>query len=582
MQAIEFFTKPQSVAHKQYEALRAFYVEGQSAAEVAEQFGYTLSSFYSLNRDFKQQLAASQAVEQFFVSSLKGRKPKETMGKVEGVIIKLRQQDLSVPEIKATLDAQGEDVSESTIYTVLKQAGFGRLPRRSVAQRQEALSSVQLSAPTSQPLSYISEQFSTQQSIGLLGLLPYLQRYGIHPIITNSEYPETQPLNRLSSILSFVALKLSSIRRYGADDLWCMDRGLGLFAGLNVLPKTAWFSAYSYRVSRGMNQSFLKALHRCWQQQGLLSDSANLDFTTLPHWGDAAHLEGNWSGARNKSLTSILAVLGQDPDSGLITYGDTTVRHASQNKVVLEFVDFYQAHPDHPLNYLIFDSKFTTYEQLKQLDELPNPIRFITIRKRGKRIVEDLNALPQSAWKTIRVQAANGRTRILQVHEQTVFLKDYGKDIRQLAIAGAGRIKPALLITNDFELPIKQVIHKYARRWLVEQEIDEHIQFFHLNRLSSSMVIKVDFDLTMSILAHNLYRLLALDLEGYSHLNATSLFEKFICNSGSVSITPEAISVTMKKKRHLPILLRALEPFQNQPIAWMENRRLNFRADVSS
>ena len=65
MQAIEFFTKPQSIAHKQYEALRAFYVEGRSAAEVAEQFGYTLSSFYSLNRDFKQQLAASQAVEQF-------------------------------------------------------------------------------------------------------------------------------------------------------------------------------------------------------------------------------------------------------------------------------------------------------------------------------------------------------------------------------------------------------------------------------------------------------------------------------------------------------------------------------------
>ena len=91
-------------------------------------------------------------------------------------------------------------------------------------------------------------------------------------------------------------------------------------------------------------------------------------------------MEGNWSGARNKSLTSILAVLGQDPDSGLITYGDTTVRHASQNKVVLEFVDFYQARPDHPLNYLIFDSKFTTYEQLKQLDELPNPIRFRDLR----------------------------------------------------------------------------------------------------------------------------------------------------------------------------------------------------------
>ncbi len=57
-----------------------------------------------------------------------------------------------------------------------------------------------------------------------------------------------------------------------------------------------------------------------------------------------------------------------------------------------------------------FDSKFTTYEQLKQLDELPNPIKFITIRRRGKRIVEELNALPQlkqlgklSEWQLLMV-----------------------------------------------------------------------------------------------------------------------------------------------------------------------------------
>ena len=581
MNAIDFFTSPQSSTHKQYEALRAFYVEGRSASDVAQAFGYSVSSFYSLNRDFKQQLDASHASDHFFVTQKRGRKPKETADTVDAQIIEFRKHYLSVPEIKAALDAIGTEVSESRIYSVLKHAGFARLPRRSRAQRDETGSSVHLSAPNSQPLSYVSETFSTQHSIGLLGLLPYLQRYGIVQAIIQSDYPETQTLSRLSSILSFIALKLSSIRRYGADDLWCMDRGLGLFAGLNVLPKTAWFSAYSYRVTRTMNQTFLKTLHGIWQHHGLLSDSANLDFTSLPHWGNATHLENNWSGTRNKSLTSLLAVLGQDPDSGLITYGDTTVRHQTKNQVVLEFVDFYHTH-QHPLNYLIFDSKFTTYEQLKQLDDLPNPVKFITIRRRGKRIVDELNALPQSAWKTVRVPAADGRNRTLQVHEQTLWLKGYGKNIRQLAIAGTGRIKPALLISNDFDLPIEQVIRKYARRWLVEQEIDEHIQFFHLNRLSSSMVIKVDFDLTMSILAHNLYRLLALDLQGYSHLHAKTLFEKFICNSGSIHISQEAISVVMKKKRHLPILLQALEPFQNEPISWMENRQLQFMADTSS
>ena len=52
MDAIEFFEQPQAAAHKKDEALRAFYVENKSAAEVAQQFGYTLSSFYSLTRDF--------------------------------------------------------------------------------------------------------------------------------------------------------------------------------------------------------------------------------------------------------------------------------------------------------------------------------------------------------------------------------------------------------------------------------------------------------------------------------------------------------------------------------------------------
>ena len=42
-------------------------------------------------------------------------------------------------------------------------------------------------------------------SIGLLGLLPYLPRYGIAQVIVDSDYPQTQDLNRLSSILSFVA-----------------------------------------------------------------------------------------------------------------------------------------------------------------------------------------------------------------------------------------------------------------------------------------------------------------------------------------------------------------------------------------
>jgi hypothetical protein len=94
--------------------------------------------------------------------------------------------------------------------------------------------------------------------------------------------------------LSFVALKLSNVRRYKADDLWCMDRGQGLFAGLNVLPKAAWYTSSSHRVTRNTNLNFLKSLAQIWIEKGFLSDTANLDFTTIPYWGeDDSHLENN-------------------------------------------------------------------------------------------------------------------------------------------------------------------------------------------------------------------------------------------------------------------------------------------------
>lgn len=105
------------------------------------------------------------------------------------------------------------------MYDLLKQQGFGRLPRRSQSARDETLAAVKLQAPHSEPLGYVRESFSTHTSTGLLCLIPYVQHYGLHRLIETSEYPQTQPLDRLSSILSFVALKLSNVRRYTADDL---------------------------------------------------------------------------------------------------------------------------------------------------------------------------------------------------------------------------------------------------------------------------------------------------------------------------------------------------------------------------
>lgn len=274
---------------------------------------------------------------------------------------------------------------------------------------------------------------------------------------------------------------------------------------------------------------------------------------TVPYWGDDAHLENNWSGKRHHALSSILSVIAHDPDTGIITYGDANVRHENESEVVIEFLDFYKESGNETIKYLVFDSKFTTYQNLRKLED--GGVKFITIRRRGKAIIEELEKPPDSEWKKVRVAASNGKMRTLKTTDQTVFLKGYDKEVRQIAITGHGKIKPALIITNDFELKLELVIRKYARRWLVEKTISEQTYFFHLNSISSSMVIKVDFDLTMTILAHNLYRLLALDLDGYKQCTAVSLYEKFIYNSGFMKINKEKMTIRLKKKRHLPALL---------------------------
>lgn len=567
-----FFTNPQNSVQKQYEALRAFYVEKCPGEEVAKRFGYTLSSFYSLARDFKKNLSQDKPALFFFTPKTTGRKPKTEADKINQLIVDLRKKYLSVPDIKAIADAQGQHtISERHVYNVIKNEGFARLPRRNNSIRDKAGSEFKIEAPKSSMLDFMPETFSGQNSLGILCLLPYIQRYGIDKLILQSDYPETSVIGKLSSILCFLALKLSDVRRYSADDIWCMDRGLGLFAGLNVLPKTGWYTSYSHRVTRSTNKKFLKGLHSIMLREGLLSDTANIDFTTIPYWGDDSHLENNWSGTRNKALASISAVLAQDPDSGIITYGDTNIRHEQQSDVAVEFLDFYNSNGDSNIKYLVFDSKFTTYANLAKLGE---EIKFLTIRRRGKKIVEELDKKQSSSWKKVRVVMANGKGRNLRVNDEKIYLKDYGGELRQIAITGHGKIKPALLITNDFDKPCVKLIRKYTRRWLVEKSISEQIEFFHLNKVSSSMVIKVDFDLTMSILAHNILRLFAMDLPGYSHDADYTLYKKFLSMSGNVTIGIDEIAIYLKKKRNLPALLTTMEQYKNMQINIFGKREL--------
>jgi hypothetical protein len=574
----DFFNSPQTIAQKQYEALRMFFVEKRALSEVAQKFGYTYRGLTTIVSNFRKELKKGNGKDLYFKELKHGRK--ELVPEGREAIISLRKKYYSVEDIKVALDGIGLKISEKSIYNVIHQQGFARLPRRQ-KQVRKSLGPIGLKADKSAPLAFIPESFKSG-SAGVLCLLPYIQKYGIARIIEASGFPGTSQISKLSSILAFIALKSSNARRYTADDSWCMDRGLGLFAGLNVLPKAAWFSSYSHRVTREMNLNFLRSLHANWKAHGLLGDTANLDFTTIPYWGENTHLENNWSGKRGKALAGMLAVLAQDPDSGIIDYGDTNVMHKDESAVVLEFVDFYgkSAGGKRELKYLAFDSKFTNYQNLSKLDD--DGIMFVTIRRRGKKIVDRLNSLPQKQWKAIRVERAGNKKASVKTLDETLFLKGYNKEIRQISITGHGKIKPATIITNDFGLATEQIVRKYARRWVVEKAISEQIEFFHLNSVSSSMVIKVDFDLTMSIVTHNLFRIFAQDTIRYKQKADQAIYDLFLDNAGDIKIEQNKISVDLKKKRNLPLILEKMDNFKQLKFEWLNNLELNFNGATIS
>jgi len=119
--------------------------------------------------------------------------------------------------------------------------------------------------------------------------------------------------------------------------------GYGAICRVECITQNRVVTSYSDRVTSDMNRRFLRQLHRVWMKAGLLEDTSNLDFTTIPYWGDDTHLENNWSGKRGKALSSILAVLAHDPDTGLIDYGNANILQKEESAVVIEFLDFYHS-----------------------------------------------------------------------------------------------------------------------------------------------------------------------------------------------------------------------------------------------
>ena len=147
--------------------------------------------------------------------------------------------------------------------------------------------------------------------------------------------------------------------------------------------------------------------------------------------------------------------------------------------------------------------------------------------------------------------------------------------MRQVIIRGNGREKPTFLISNDFDSPLELIVSNYSRRWRVENAIAEAVKFFNLNALSSPILIKVHFDVIMTMIADTLYCMLAKKLRGFEECDAPKIYRHFIKGKGKIVAKEGNLTVIFPKRAHNPIL-RAV-PWHRMPsvLNWLDGANLH-------
>ena len=120
-----FFLEPASTKQRQYEALRAYFVEQRPSAEVARAFGYTPGSFQVMCHHFRHNTDPV-----FFVSAHPGPRHQPKKSVARDLIVELRKLNHSIYEISDALKERDLALSPTAVGEVLKAEGFAALPRR--------------------------------------------------------------------------------------------------------------------------------------------------------------------------------------------------------------------------------------------------------------------------------------------------------------------------------------------------------------------------------------------------------------------------------------------------------------------
>jgi transposase len=566
----EQFTRPSQPNQRRYEALRAYFVEGASAAQVAERLGYARSAVQALVRDYRKG-----RLGELFIAPRPGPKSQPKKDAARERTIELRQQRHGIEEIVAELGRAGTPLSRTAVWEILREEGLSRMPKPDVEDAREgeparlAAAKVRVLGDEDWPAQGVVQT----QHAGLFLLIGELIELDLPGLVKAAGWPSTSQLSAQHSVLSLLALKLSGRRRRSHVANVVHDPALGLFAGLNVLPKTWHLKTYSYRTQRAQQLAFFEALQPRLSDAGLLGEQGlNLDFHTIMSYGQDTVLEKNYVPRRSQRTRSVLTFIAQDAQQHTIIYANAELTARQQSGEVIEFARFYERTHGQLPKLLVFDGKLTTHEHLAELDEIG--VGFITLRQRSPKQIATLQSLPQGAWTKTRLDRS-GKHKTAAYHETPVTIK--GRTLRQIAVNGLGRDQPTLILTNQTQSTVKQLIERYGQRWGIENQLAEQIRAFHLDSLCSQVPLAVDFDLALTILADIVYRRFTHGLHAaYRNQTPDTIRDYLIDGIGELRFNKDHIDVALRRRTHTPALLDAGYQDKRIEVPWWGRRTLTY------
>jgi hypothetical protein len=571
-QSTAFFLAPEEPLHRQYEALRAYFVEQLPSTEVARRFHYSPGSFRVLCHQFRHDPEKRAA----FFRPLPRTWPAPARDAVRELAVALRKRNLSVYDIQRELAAGDHPISINALTVLLREEGFARLPRRRDEERPATLRADSAEVADIRRLDLSPRSFRTAVA-GLFLFVPLLEGIDLPRVVRAGGLPGSRMIPAEQAVRSLLALKLLGTERKSHVMDLVFDPAIALFAGLNAVPKRSYLAAYSSRVDHRADLRLMDVWFEQIEGVGLPHGSSlDLDFHTVPANTSVEPLEKHYVSSRSRRQQGILVFLAHDAEQRVFRYASAGIPKAEQADEILRFVEFWKRHTGQLPEELIFDSQLTTHPNLSELNR--QGIGFITLRRRTRKMLGEIYSRPPADWQRITLDSLTRTYRTPRVLDDMIGLNGYDGLLRQLTILDLGHEEPTVLVTNHLKSSPATLITRYAQRMLIENNISESIQFFHLDALSSMVGLKVDFDLQLTLMASSLYRLMARRIgREYERAQPKTIFRNLLDLSARVDIETARVIVTIDKRAHNPYLVAAGLADQPAKLPWFGDKQLLIR-----